>query len=121
MTYHAKRLLRKLKRAQKTEDGEVFIDGRNMIVKTQCPEREGVVEVSLDGYQNSLIATLKYLNDAGYIENRTTFTQVTSTGWHLGEEQFSAFCRFIAGSVLTPIIVSVITTLITLWITTMLR
>lgn len=121
MTLRAKCLLKKLKKAQKTEDGSVFIDGKNLKAKTQCSNGEETVEVSLKRYRNSLTATLKYLENAGYIEHRTTFTEVTSKGWHRGEEQFSAFCKFIGCSILTPIVVSVITTLITLWITAMLK
>lgn len=83
---------------------------------TQDATKHSPVEVSLKAYKTSLSSTLQYLHSEGYIEHRMTFTQVTAKGWHYDEERFSAFCAFLAKSVLVPIVVSAVTALITIWI-----
>ena len=112
MTLHAARLLRKLKKAQQTENNTVFIDGTGLKARTQPHNAQACVEVSLKAYKTSLIPTLKYLDAEGLVEYRATFTQVTSKGWHYRQELAWAFCAFLAKSVLVPIIVSLATSVI---------
>lgn len=116
MLLQASLLLHKLKKAQQSESGTIHIDGKALKACTDSRDGLPPVEVSLSRYKSSLIPLLKLLNDNGLIEYRTTYTQVTMKGWHYWQEQLLSFFAFLAKSIVTPIVVSVLTTLVTLWL-----
>ena len=118
MTFRAAKLLKLLKQAQMYPDAHLGIDFDEMTAKTIHPLGGDFQEVSLRGFGTSLLSTLDYLEDKEYIvyDYPGGEAYVKHEGWHRTEEIISAFCAFLAKSVLVPVIVSVITTLVTIWI-----
>lgn len=113
MTIQSKCLLRKLKKAQKTEDGEIYIDFEDMTVVTVHTEGSDFTTVKLKRYKDSIHSILSYLKELGYIDfDDFGQAKVLHSGWNWGQMQFSRFISFLFTSILVPIFVSVVTSII---------
>lgn len=122
MTIRAFRLLRKLKKAQNKPDESVYIDLDAMTAVMFHDAGQSFKEIKLKAFRTSLDSTLRYLQEQKYIEYTEAFSavQVLHSGWYLGETMLSNFFGFLFNSVAVPIAVSLATTLITLWIQSLL-
>ena len=108
------RLLRLLKAVQRTEDNFVRLDFDSQIAKTaNSPNKER----SVAPFSPHLVSILRDLEKQGCVRfmapNTCRPVQVTHAGWHLFQFSVFEFLRFLGRSVLVPIIVSIITTIIT--------
>lgn len=112
MTKQAHSVLRKLRKAQITENGEVFINFTDMTACTCHAENEPCVTVDLSDYRDSLDSILGYLTEQGYLRKLyTDYYSVRHPGFHVAQTRWSAFCSFLVQSIVTPIIVTILTTL----------
>lgn len=112
MTKQAHSVLRKLRKAQITENGEIFIDFSDMTASTCHSGSEPCVTVDLSDYRNSLSSILGYLTEQGYLRKLyTDYYSVRHPGFHVGQTRWAAFCSFLVQSIVTPIIVTILTTL----------
>lgn len=113
MTRQAHSVLRKLRKAQITENGEVFINFDDMTACTCHAGNEPCVTVDLSEYRDSLESILGYLAEQGYLRKlHIDYYSVLHPGFHVAQARLSALCSFLAQSVLTPIIVTILTTLV---------
>lgn len=112
MTKQAHSVLRKLRKAQITENGEIFINFSDMTASTCHSENQPCVTVDLSAYRDSLGAILCYLTEQGYLRKLyTDYYSVRHPGFHVAQTRWSAFCSFLVQSIVTPIIVTILTTL----------
>lgn len=122
MTIQALSFIRKIRKAQITEHGSVYIDFDNMLASTCHTANEPCVTVSLKRYRNSARAILAYLQDLGYIKyDRPDYVDVLHKGWHITQSFVSTLGAFLVKSILIPIVVSIITTLIAAWLSGLLK
>ena len=113
MTVQSKRLLKHLKKAQATPDGTIYIDFENMTVSGVHAKGEDFVKVNLEKYRNSIHSILQYLKDQEYIEYTSMgHGKVLHTGWHIAQTAFASLSRFLFKSILVPITVSLLTTVL---------
>lgn len=113
MTVQSKRLLKQLKKAQATPDSSVYIDFDGMTVSGVHAKGEDFVKVNLDKYRNSIHSILQYLKDQEYIEYTSLgHAKVLHSGWHVTQTAFSSFSKFLLKSILVPIAVSLLTTVL---------
>ena len=94
MTIQSAILLRKLRRVQIREDGELFVDFGNLTASTANDKMQKVKSVKLKAFQNSIHSILQYLEENGYIQ-RTGYEcfQVLHKGWHPFQEFLFASCQ----------------------------
>ena len=87
MTFRAAKLLKLLKQAQMYPDAQLAIDFDEMTAKTIHPLGGDFQEVSLQGFETSLISTLDYLESQNYIAYAYPSGEavVKHTGWHATE------------------------------------
>lgn len=112
MTRQAHAVLAKLRKAQITENGHIFVDFDALTASTCHANGERCVIVKLSAYRNSLDSILDYLEKHDYIRRmRPDYCCVLHPGFHVWQTRWSNFCAFVGGSVLTPIIVTILTTL----------
>lgn len=115
------RLLRLLKAVQQSEMNYVELDFEEKTASTfQLPEASNRPprSASLSPLFPSLMPTLDALEKHDCIRlvkpNSYCIIQLTHTGWHLSQLLLWKFLCFLGKSVLVPIVVSIITTIITL-------
>ena len=118
MTIQSLILLHKLKKAQQTEIGEVYIEDLNAMTVHDASSNISVVTVDLSSFKTSLASVLRYLNDNNMITqtSRYTYIKLTHAGWRYWQVFWSDFLSFLFSSIAVPIVVSFFTTLLTLWI-----
>lgn len=113
MTRQARRLLAKMKKAQGIPDGTVYIDFDKMTVAGVHAKGEDFVRMNLKQYKGSIHTALQYLQDQGYIEYSSRgYAQVLHAGWHVIQTEFTAFSQFLFKSILVPVAVSLLTTVL---------
>lgn len=122
MTIQSRALLRKLRKAQISEGGSVFIDF-DAVTASTCHDANSPCKcVSLKHFKDSIRSILVYLDQLGYISyNGCDDVVVLHKGWHPSQDLTFAFCRFMLKSVLVPIVVSAATTLLTVWISALFK
>ena len=122
MTLQSAFLLHKLRRAQLTEDGEVYLDLKEMTASTVHDVNAPCKTVKLRLFRKSINSILQYLESTGYIQ-QTGYDnfQVLHSGWHTTQSFLTKLCNFLVKSILTPIVVSIITTLLTAWVCGLLK
>ena len=114
MTIQAWWLLRKLKKAQRHLDGYIGIIGDSMRVVAIHDASQNVKSVSVKRYKNSLEATMRYLEDQGYIKSdQSGIVQVTYIGWHILSATAVEVTKIVLLNVVLPIVASVIAAIIT--------
>lgn len=117
MTLPAYRFLRKMKKAQRKADGQIYIDFDRLQMKTVIDQGEPQTEVSIYAFRHSLHSILDYLEKEDLItQHEFECFQVTQSGYCYSQTLLSDVGRFLLMSVLVPIAVAVITTLITMGI-----
>lgn len=122
MIIQAFQLLRKLKKAQIELDEFVYIDHDALTASTVHESGKPCKVVKLKAYRTSLDSTLRYLQNQEYIncDDDCTVVQVMYSGWHFVNAMISDFIKFMINSIAVPIGVSIATTLVTLWIQSLL-
>ena len=121
MIRNARKLLKLLKKAQQVENGHVFLHDDGLEMWGKHPETGIEVHIPLKGFEHSAYPMLSYLIDKGLVVQNSFAYAVTPAGWHYSEEQLSAFVSFLIQSVAVPIVVSIVTTLLTMWISSFFR
>lgn len=124
MTIQSMLLLRKLKKAQISETEDVYIDFDKLTASTVHDSGAPYQEVSLSQYASSLSSVLNYLQSEGMIQISGPFDEyikVCHLGWHSWQRRLTRLGKFLASSIVIPIAVSAVTTLITLWITSLFK
>lgn len=115
MTFKSVQLLKKLKTAQMYADSEIMIDFDDMTAGTIHVEGDAYQEVSLRGFESSIISTLDHLVGKGYIcyDRVTGWAQVTHAGWNATSMTVREAVQFTIRDVIVPIIVAVVAAVIT--------
>lgn len=119
MTIQSKRLLRKIKKAQIDESGEVFVCESKDYIETAGELSDPCVRVGIPEYSTSIHSVLSYLEAQGLIEVSGTYqvyVKATHAGWHLGQTRVTKALQFLTASIIVPIAVSAVTAFLTLWI-----
>lgn len=92
-------------------------DGK--IAKYGSAPNSSILDVSK--YNGELDAIIQRLKDDGFLESPYSGTfRLTHKGLHYKEYQFESIKDFALNSILVPIVVSAITTLLTLWLQALL-
>lgn len=120
MTIQAFRLLRFLKSVQISEMNLVYLDYENQKAETITAESHKEVQKAMKKYYHFLTPTLEFLANDGFIKivhpDNYHIIQVLHPGWHYIQSLMNQLLKFIAKSVIVPILVAFFTTLITLWL-----
>lgn len=113
MTIQARRLLKKLKKAQFNQDEQIYIDFNEMTVCGVHAEGQPYTECSLKAYKDSIQSILYYLKGLGYIDyDDFGQAKVLHSGWKRGQIHFNRFLNFLLTSIVVPIFVSVVTSIL---------
>lgn len=125
MTHSCKTILRKIIKLSNKSCTLLCIHQENSIAKygKKFTEETGKGEyINCSKYRGELKAIIQCLVDDGYLEEPYAYTfQLTHKGLHYKEYQFEEIKLFLLRSILTPIVVSMATTLLTLWITWLIQ
>lgn len=122
MTLQAALLLWALKRAQKHEDGEIYINFEKHTASPVLDANQSSKPIKLWFCKNSIKSILQHLENSGYIQQTGfEYFQVLHYGWHTTQSFLTEVCNFLVKSILTPIVVSIITTLLTAWVSGLLK
>lgn len=119
MTAQALIMLSKLKKVQIHETGTFYVDNDNLFLCTvKDGEHSPVVRISIQKQEHSFYSIMEYLVKQGLVRVETPFYiyGVTHEGWCIWQTAASRFLMFLFSSILVPIVVSAITTLVALWI-----
>lgn len=116
MTIQALWLLGRLKYVQRYKDAYFAIDDETSTIKTMYVAQKDIRKAKLIGYRNSLESTLDHLADHKYIELVDGGGRVLHAGWHWGQITAGKFANFLFRSVAVPVVVALLTTLITMWL-----
>ena len=119
MTIPALILLFKMKKAQISEAGTFYIDNEKWFLGTvRDSENSPMLKVSIQKQEHSFYPTTEFLIKQGLVKTESPFYiySVTHEGWYIWQTAVSRLLMFLFSSILVPIIVSAITTLVALWI-----
>lgn len=117
MTFQAYCFLRKMKKAQRQPDGDVYIDFEGLEMMTVVEKGQPRTVVPIRQYKNSICSILDYLKQEKLIvQLGLEHFKLPQAGYYYLQTLLSGLARFLLGSVLVPIVVAIITTLITLWL-----
>lgn len=113
MTFSAGRLLHKLKQAQMSEDGQIYIDFDAMTVSTVHDINAPYKTIRLKRFRRSIHSTLAHLQELGFVAyDDFGQAKVTYRGWTALSTNIEEAVKFTVRDVIVPIIVSVITSII---------
>lgn len=118
MTIQAYKFLRLIQKIQIREEYCVEFDTFSKYITTaKCKK----VEEKTAELQNNWKLCFDYLNEKGLVvvkenqnEDGLFISQLTHTGFHYQEEIISRFLAFMTKSIIVPVVVSIITTIITI-------
>ena len=115
MTYQAYILLRQLKKVQKKEDGAIWVDEPDRKITTVVTFNDPAKSINLSKKWGSFYPTLNYLREQNLVEKiGSCHYSLTYSGYHYIQTAISSVLSFLFRSVLVPVAVSIITTLIVL-------
>lgn len=117
MTKDLIKVLEGLKTAQITEDGNVFLSLQKTAACTLTAEGKPYREFDFSKYKDSIRSILNSLAARGLIESGYPdyeYLHVTHEGWHYRQVLRQEFLSGLFKSVLLPVIVSLLTTLLAL-------
>lgn len=122
MIIQARVLLKKLKKAQKTADSHIYIDYEKLTAIQGYKDDPTQKAVDLKRFHGSIRSYLQYLEKLGYVKVWPHgVVQVQTSGWQLGQIEREQLLTFLIQSVAVPIVVSIVTTLLTMWISSIFR
>lgn len=122
MIIQARVLLKKLKKAQRTADSQIYIDYEKLTAIQGYKEDPAQKAVDLSRFRGAIHSYLRYLEDLGYVKVWPHgIVQVQTSGWQLGQVEREEFMRFLFQSVAVPIGVSIATTLLTMWVSNLFK
>lgn len=117
MTSQARSLLKKLKKCQKNEDGSVFINFVSFDITQVHYGDENYETGNITEFADSIHSLLAYLEKQDYItHDKHGIVKVLHAGWHATQDSFNRFLSFAFNSILVPILVSVATSVIILFV-----
>ena len=122
MTVQSFFLLHRLKHVQGSPNNWVMADTSHCILKTAnvSADQQKSTKLSEPFWSRHLARSLEELTADGYLTLMSAdlsdhyFYQITASGQYLGQHILGRILRFLSASILTPIIVSLLTTYITL-------
>lgn len=110
--------LMKARKVQTAENAEIYINDRKLRLEMIAENDRPVCCRKTAKNSEQLQPMLKHLEKEGLVEIAgDCYFSLTYSGYHYIQELLSGVVRFLLTSVTVPIAVSVLTTLITLWIT----
>lgn len=113
MICSAGQLLRKLKKAQMEEDGQIYIDFDALTVSTVHNANAPYKCIKLKRFRRSIHSVLAHLQELGFVAyNDFGQAKVTYRGWTALSADIQDAVKFTVRDVIVPIIVSVITSII---------
>lgn len=118
MTFEAAFFLHKLKRLQIEPDYLVNINFATFeAISWNLPAGAKPRTLSFSRYRHSIYSILSYLQGIGFLEKSTIsgLYHVTHTGWHHFDVAIRQTIAAVFKSIVLPVVVSVLTTLATLW------
>lgn len=122
MIIQARVLLKKLKKAQKSADSQIYIDYEKLTAIQGYKDDPTQKAVDLKRFRGAIHSYLRYLEDLGYVKVWPHgIVQVQTSGWQLGQVEREEFMRFLFQSVAVPIGVSIATTLLTMWVSSFFK
>ena len=114
MTFSEAKLLGKLKKAQITKDNCVYLDIDKLKATTVHNASDKYVTVDLAGFSSDLHSILKNLEDKKLVEMKGNgYLNVTYPGWCAYRLTVQGAIKFTLRDIIVPIIVSVITVVLT--------
>lgn len=119
MTIPALIMLFKMKKAQIDEDGTFYIDDEKLFLGTVLDtENSPMVKVSIQKQKHSFYPIVEYLMKRHLVKEESPLYiySVTHDGWYILQTALSRLLSFLFSSILVPIAVSAITTIVALWI-----
>lgn len=117
MTKQESKLLQLLKKIQLHEDGSIFIDYDELTAQTVHDGTQESVTAHLTKYGSAIRSIMKSLEEQSLIENHGQgYARVTHPGWHARQITIQKAIKVTIRDVLIPILVSVVTVLLTEYI-----
>lgn len=124
MTIQGFILLQKMKKVQRIPNDPISVDVFTDTIETSNTNLDDRKQVFLRKgfWEKHLSSTLEDLSDTGYVTllgsplSDTFDFQITAKGQYIWQHFLGAIVKFLATSIITPIAVSFLTSLITLWI-----
>lgn len=117
MIKNASRILRISKTLVDNEDDEIWVDYDNKHFLKVIEANQVEKSALFPNNEPALKSTLSKLENEGYIKSTgINYYKLTEKGFHYYRYVFSDIRSFLFRSIITPIIVSALTTLITLWL-----
>lgn len=127
MTVQAFLFLQKLKKVQRLEDScvTILIDDLKMGVISLKGEKESNPVLDIKQNKNNFQSILEFLERNNYVtcqedrlgNKKVIFVTVLHDGWHLLQTFISKTISFLFRSIAVPIVVSILTTILTLRVT----
>jgi len=113
VTIQAIIFLHHFKKIQIKEDGEIWLDTDNQLMKTMLENKGDPAKVrDLSSIWTSIPTMLQYLQDSGLLKRTgIDYYSLTYAGYHYFQTITSSFIRFLLNSIIVPILVSIITTI----------
>ena len=108
----------KARKVQRTEDGVIFINDHQQRLETVTEKGVPSISQKISKASEQLQPMLRHLELNGLVAiEGDCYFSLTYSGYHYVQMLLSSIGRFLLTSVAVPIAVSVLTTLITLWVT----
>lgn len=118
MTKQSRYVLHQIQKLCKNSSIELyFIEKDNVIYKVHNP----LIKVKLKKYSGEIGSLFDYLTETGYLIKTRFGFKLTHKGAHPYAVSFETVKCFLIKSFLVPIAVSIITTLLTLWLKGLLQ
>lgn len=115
MTYQALILLHQLKKVQRIEGGIVWVDVESRKISSMTIGCKRLTSINLSNKWDTIYPTLAYLQEQGLVRKEgSDYYSLTYHGYHYAQNIISSVASFLFRSILVPITVSVITTIVML-------
>lgn len=115
LPFKTAKFLRLLRKAQIDQSRMVSFDGF-FVISTFRIGNQPVKDINVEKYSNSIRSMLLSLRDLGYLtfcDSAGELFQLTDMGWHYREVSLRGALKLFAQSVLAPLAVSVLGTILT--------
>ena len=117
MTIQVWRLLHVFKKIQGAENSQVRIDTETKIMEPYDQRSGNTRSADISRHWSYLSTGIKYMMTHDLLERGPgNVFQLTHSGYHYWQTAISTFLQFLFRSIVVPITVSVLTTIIALWL-----
>lgn len=117
MTLQAILFLHRFKSVQMQENGSVWLDAENKLIQTVKTSPTAPSKTyPLTKQWDSVFSIIDYLESKKLLmQTGSAYFSLTHAGFHYLQNILSNIAKFLLKSVLVPIVVAILTTLISLW------